>query len=141
MLLSNVQTQIKPCFKSVKGAVNIREAIKQPLNNTDIAFVVPVSERPAGNSRDTDIGQPLQETLITFGVVIGIQSINDATGENSLALLEAKRSQLRHALYGYKPSEHEPILLAASDLVAFVPNGLWWIDRFTTVTWHQGHSN
>ncbi|WP_299072885.1 hypothetical protein [uncultured Paraglaciecola sp.] len=140
MLLTDIQTRIKPCFKRVNSAVNIREAIKQPLNLSDAAFVVPVSERPAGNSRDVDIGNPLQEAAITFGVVMGIQSINDPTGENGLVALEQKRKQVREKLYGYAPTDHEPILLGAGDLVAFVPNGVWWIDRFTTVTWYQGQA-
>lgn len=141
MLLTDVKTRIEPCFKNVSGAVNIREAIKQPLNLSDVAFVVPVSERPAGNSRDVDVGQPLQETLITFGVVIGIQSINDPTGEKGLIALEEKRKSLRNQLYGYAPLDHEPILISNGDIVAFVPNGIWWIDRFTTVTWHQGQND
>jgi hypothetical protein len=138
MLLTHVATIIQPLFKQVKTAVNLREAIKQPIHKGNIAFVVPVSERPAGNSRDTDVGQPLQEITITFGVVIGLQSINDATGESTMADLETLRLAVRNTLYGFKPTNHEPILLAASDLVAFVPNGLWWIDRFTTNTWYEG---
>ena len=141
MLLTAVQTQIRPCFKSVASAVNIREAIKQPLNLADIAFVVPVSERPLGNSRDVDVGRPLQEMQITFGVVMGLQSINDKTGEKGLLAIEQKRLALREKLHGWIPTtEHEPILLAASDLIAFVPNGIWWIDRFTTATWYQAQA-
>jgi hypothetical protein len=116
----------------------MREAIKQPIHQGNIAYVVPVSERPAGNSRDEDIGQPLQQSQITFGVVIGLQSINDATGIKSLEQLETLRTNLRASLYGWTPADHSPLLLGPSDLVAFVPNGLWWIDRFTTSTWYTG---
>jgi hypothetical protein len=138
MLFTELSTRIQPVFKRVETAINLREAIKQPIHKGNIGFVVPVSERPAGNTRDIDVGQPLQEVVITFGVVMGLQSINDPTGQNSLAALETLRDQNRALLYGYTPNNHEPILLAASDIVAFVPNGLWWIDRFTTNTWRSG---
>jgi hypothetical protein len=138
MLFNDLQSRIKPVFKQVDGAVNIAQAIKQPIPQGNIAFVVPVSERPAGNSRDTDVGQPLQEVIITFGVVMGIQSINDATGMKGLTQLETLRTQTRNLLHGWQPPDHEPILLAAGDLVAFVTHGVWWIDRFTTNTWRVG---
>jgi len=141
MLLTSVQTQIKPCFNFVASAVNIREAIKQPLNLPSIAFVVPVSERPLGNSRDVDVGMPFQEVTITFGVVMGLQSINDKTGSKGLLAIEEKHKCLREKIYGWKPTaEHEPILLGSSDLLAFVPNGIWWIDRFITTTWYYGQA-
>lgn len=139
MLLTDISTRIQPVFKRVQTAINLREAIKQPIHKGgNVSFVVPVAERPNGNSRDQDIGQPLQEVVITFGVVMGLESINDPTGEKALIALEELRSANRDLLYGFKPTHHSPILLAASDIVAFVPNGLWWIDRFTTNTWRLG---
>lgn len=138
-MLTLVKTRIKTIFDQVGGAANVREAMSKPIHRNSVAYVVPVNERPAGNSRDVDIGQPLQETVITFGVVIGIKSINDATGDKALVQLEQYRQTLRNSLYGWKPSsEFEPVLLGAGDLVGFVPQGLWWIDRFKTNTWYQG---
>ena len=140
MLLDDIQERIAPAFKRVEAAINLREVIKQPIHADNGAFVVPIAERPAGNSRDTDIGRPLQEINITFGVVIGLKSINDPTGEKGMAALEALRCSCRQKLYGYTPTDHDRILLAASDLVAFAANGIWWLDRFTTTTWYQGET-
>lgn len=138
-MLTLVQTRIKSIFDQVGGAANVREAIGEPIHRSSVAYVVPVNERPAGNSRDVDIGQPLQEMVITFGVVIGLKSINDSTGDKALVQLEQYRTALRNCLYGWKPSANfEPVLLGAGDLVGFAPQGLWWIDRFTTNTWYQG---
>ncbi|MFS1704487.1 hypothetical protein [Alteromonas sp. AMM-1] len=138
-MLTLVQTRIKPIFDHVGGAANVREAMGQPIHRSSVAYVVPVSESPVGNSRDVDIGQPLQESVITFGVVIGIKSINDSTGEKALIQLEQLRTALRNSLYGWKPSsDFEPVLLSKSDLVGFATQGLWWIDRFITNTWYQG---
>lgn len=139
MLLKDVQTHLNGVFNQVSGAVNFREAIKQPLNTQNAAFIVPVSERPAGNSRDEDIGRPLQEVTVTFGVVIGIQSKNDKTGEKGMVLLEVLRKETREALHGWTPpGKHSPILIGPGDIISFVDGGLWWLDRFTTNTWHQG---
>jgi hypothetical protein len=138
-MLTLVQTRIKSLFDHVGGAANVREAIGEPIHRSSAAYVVPVNERPAGNSRDVDIGQPLTDVVITFGVVIGIKSINDSTGDKALAALAVYRSSLRESLYGWKPADnYEPILLSNGDIVGFAPNGLWWIDRFTTNTWYQG---
>ena len=138
-MLTLVQTRIKSIFDQVGGAANVREAIGEPIHRSSVAYVVPVNERPAGNSRDVDIGQPLQEMVITFGVVIGIKSVNDSTGNKAITTLESYRTNLRNSLYGWKPNAaYEPILLGDGDLVAFASGGLWWVDRFTTNTWYQG---
>jgi hypothetical protein len=138
MLLTDLSSRIQPVFKRVETAINLREAIKQPIHGGNIAFVVPVLERPTNNTRDVDVGQPMQEVTITFGIVMGLQSINDPTGTKAVVELEKLRVATRALLYGFTPIDHEPVLLAASDLVAFVPNGLWWIDRYTTNTWYKG---
>lgn len=138
MLLDEVSEQIKGVFNRVETAISLREALKQPLHQQSVGFVVPVSERPQTNARDVDVGQPLQEVIVTFGVVIGFKSINDLSGSKSMAKLETLRDKLRAKLYGFRPQEHEPILLGASDLIQFVPDGLWWIDRFSTNTYRKG---
>ena len=138
-MLNLVKARIQPLFISVGTAVNVQNAIKQPINQRNCAYVVPVNERPAPSGRDASVGKPLQETIITFGFVIGIQSLNDATGEKGLASLEALRESLRESLFGWSPSnEHEPVNLSNSDLVGFAANGMWWLDRFTTTTWYEG---
>ena len=68
-------------------------------------LVVPVSNRPMTNSRDVDMGRPLQEFIVTFGVVIGLRAINDPTGERTLAELESLRNTLRESLFGWKPDD------------------------------------
>lgn len=138
-MLLLVKNHIKTHFDDVGTAVNVRAAMKQPIARASVGFVTPISDQPSGNSREPDIGQPLQETTITFGVVIGIRSINDPTGEKGLVALEKKRKALRSALMGWKPdSEHEPVLIGSGSLIGFAENGLWWLDRFSTITWQEG---
>ncbi|WP_416305212.1 hypothetical protein [Neptunicella sp. SCSIO 80796] len=139
-MLIAVQTQIKPVFNQVDSAVNIHTAIAQPINQPSVAYVVPLTERPAQNSRDMDVGQPLQEVNVGFGVVIGLQSINDPTGSKGMEALQQLRKELRKKLFGWSPApDFNPITLGNGDLVGFAKNGLWWIDRFTTQTWYQGN--
>lgn len=141
MLLSAIQAQIKPLFKQVQGAANVKNAIARPISvkNSPLAFVCPIGERPTNNERELDIGQPLQQVLVSFGVVIGVASINDATGDKALETLETVRAQLQTALLGFSPAgDFEPIVLGNSDLVGFADGGLWWLDRFSTITWRQG---
>ncbi|MGQ8367136.1 phage tail terminator protein [Glaciecola sp. 1036] len=138
MLLLEIEDQVKHCFDIVQHAVSLRVALSQPLTRSTMGFIVPIAERPNDNARDVDVGSPLQEVLITFGVVTAIQSINDKTGAKTAERLEKIREDIRQALYGYKPQEHEPVLIGASDLLQFVNGGLFWVDRFTTRIWRSG---
>ena len=69
MLLDDIQERIAPSFNRVEAAINLREVIKQPIHASNVAFVVPIAERPAGNSRDVDVGRPLQEISITLSLI------------------------------------------------------------------------
>lgn len=139
-MLNLVKPQIESLFDEVGTAANVRKAMSQPLHRHNAAFVVPVSDRPLTNSRDVDIGRPLQEFIVTFGVVIGLRAINDPTGEKTLAELKSLRASLRASLFGWKPDEdHERVLLGNGDLIGFTNDGLWWIDRFSTNTWYRGN--
>lgn len=136
-MLTAVQKQIKGVFSHVDSVVNLYDAMAQPISHPSIGFVLPVNERPAGNSRD--IGPSLQHVHATFAVVIGIKSTNDAAEMKELAMLEQHRQALRKALNNWIPKEgYEPIVLAASDMLSITPSGLWWIDRFTTNTFYMG---
>lgn len=138
MLLMDIEATIATVFDDTKSAISLREAIKQPIHKQSLGIVVPIAERPSANVRDEDIGRPLQKSEQTFGVVIGFKSINDATGAVSMEALDALRKSLREKLYGFQYPKHTPIMLGPSDLINFVPGGLWWIDRFTTSTYYQG---
>lgn len=140
-MLNLVKPQIASVFDEVGTAANVRKAMSQPLHRNNAAFVVPVSNRPMTNSRDVDMGRPIQEFIVTFGVVIGLRAINDPTGEKTLAQLESLRSSLRESLFGWKPDEaHERVILGNGDLIGFTSDGLWWIDRFSTNTWYRGNA-
>lgn len=138
MLLVDVIQRITPVFERVEGAANVRQAMAQPIHGSNIAFVVPMAVNPQANSRDHDIGQPLQEVLIEFGVVTGLRSVNDRTGERVLIEQAQLSEKARLQLHGWSPANHEPITLGNSSLVGFVENGLWWLDRYHTHTWYQG---
>ncbi|GAB5378967.1 MAG: hypothetical protein Alis3KO_00980 [Aliiglaciecola sp.] len=139
MLYEQVIARVKPLFKQVGGAANIVEAVKQNIPIGNIGFVIPLGEQPMGNRRDVDIGAPLQEAIITFGVLSGIRVFDDAAGDKSTVAIEQHSKKVLSALYGWKPNgEYDPILLGNSALVKYSSSGMWWLQRFTTNTWYQG---
>lgn len=141
MLIDVVQTQIQSLFRHVDGAVNIEKAIKEPLNQSPVGFVLLLGERPKANSRDQDIGNPLQEVDVGFAVLLGVNVINDRTGGNSLKKMETLTGELRDLLFGWQPlTGYSPITLANSDIVGFSQGNLWWLSRFNTVTWRAGQA-
>ena len=136
-MLNLVQTRLKQQFSHVQTAVNVRQAMAQSLVAEFQLYVVPLAERPKANERDT--GKPLQETQLTFAVIIGLVSRNDSTGSKALQALETHRRTIRSLLYGWQPEgTAQPIELGPSDLLGLADNGIWWIDRFTTTTWYEG---
>lgn len=102
-----------------------------------MAYVVPVGEKPEGNSRQENVGKALQKVIVTFGVITGVRSFNDLSGEKGLELLETKRDELRGSLHGHVFEGYEQTLLAPSNIVAYVNNGLYWIDRFTVIVYRN----
>jgi len=99
-------------------------------------YLIPVSERPIDTPRTTGLAR--QEVAVTIGVLLGIRSLNDATGSRSRDRLQPVRNAVRDALYGWTPDGATThYMLASSDLVRVVPGGIWWIDRYTTKTQHQ----
>lgn len=139
MLLKDCLNRAKPLFKHVGGASNVRQAISQNIPHDSVCYIVPLSETPMGNSRDVDVGCPVQEVNITIGILIGIKNFNDDTGFKSIELLDAQKIAVRETFYGWKPDdEHDPMLLGKSELVHFSNTGLWWVQRFMTTTWQRG---
>lgn len=126
----------KPLFVEVQSALALSAVLKKSLLRSPVAYVVPIAERPGRNERTC--GPALQSLDITFGVVIGLQSINDPTGKKGNALLESLRTELRNSLFGWTPaSEYTPIALGPGDIVAMTDAGIWWLDKFTLTTHAQ----
>lgn len=99
-------------------------------------YLIPVSERPINTPRTTGLAR--QEVVVTIGVLLGIRSLNDATGSRSRDRLQPVRDAVRDALYGWTPDGATThYMLASSDLVRVVSGGVWWIDRYTTKTQYQ----
>jgi hypothetical protein len=137
MLFKQVLKRIKPIYVNAESLASLQALSKQTLNHKNIAYVVPVGEKPEGNAREENVGMALQKVVITFGVITGIRSINDLSGERGLELLEQKRDELRELLHGHHFGDNEQTLLGPSNLVTYVDNGLYWIDRFTTVVYRN----
>ena len=121
----------KPLFMKVSEAIDLGRAMKAPLQQSPVAYVIEVSRRPGNNGRD--MGLALQKVTTTIGVVIGVSKINDSTGSKAKAIVGPVLKQTRAALFGFAPTdEHAPFLLGAADTVGVTESALWQLERFTT---------
>ena len=136
--LDAIRVDGKSRFRLVDSALSLSSVLSKPINQSPVAYVVPVAERPGRNERT--IGTAMQSLDITFGVVIALTNRNDPTGKRGNAVLQALRDEVRQALFGWSPNvEHHSILLGPGDLVSMDKNGIWWLDKFTTKTYKEAN--
>lgn len=136
MLLST-QQQLKAITDSkideVGLALDLSSLLKHKPKRDASCFVIPISERPAGNKRTA--GPALQESFVTIGVVIVVHSRNDISGERGVDKLNEVREQVRDALFGWTPATATTCyLLGNSDLVKMETGSIWWLDRYSCKT-------
>lgn len=138
-MIESTQTKLESVaeINRVGFALNLASVFK---GNSTVAqvecFVVPVSERPMGNTRTS--GRALQEVQVTVGIVIAIRSLNDVTGERGQDQLEQIRALVRDQLFGWTPdgaSTH--YLLGNGDLIKMEAGRIFWMDRYITKVQRQ----
>lgn len=118
-------------FVSVSEAVDLAKAMKAPLNNSPVAFVVEISRRPSGDSRT--IGKPMQNVKTEIGVVIGISKVNDPQGTQTKAKVAPILRQTRKTLFGFAPNDDcSAMLMGNADPIGVTNGTLWQLERFTT---------
>ena len=94
-------------------------------------YLVPIKQTPTVMAND--LAGSVHQIQETFGIFIGLQSINDPKMKKANALIHNFISDLRHELLGFSPKAgYQPLTLAGSNLSAISNNGIWWLERFST---------
>lgn len=117
-------------LKSVAGAAGLAAAtadLKQP----PAAFVVPMSDRAAGNHTGTM--SVTQLNTVRFAVIIAVQNLRDPRGEKAQSDLLVLRRDVMNSLHGWQPdSPFIPIEYGGGRLLRMSNQVLWWQDEFLT---------
>lgn len=128
-IIGRLKTEVTT-LKRVSGAAGMAEAAED-LKQAPAAFVVPASERPAGNSTGTMVVS--QNNVVRFGVVIAVQNLSDPRGEKAQANLVALRTAIMAALHGWQPNaDFDPIEFGGGNISGLDNQVLWWQDTFVT---------
>jgi len=118
-------------FSGVKSVLSVVTLKDKNINKPLETYIVPFNDTPKNLVNDSE--GSVEELTSEFGVMFGIQSINDPTGEKGNELLEQALNALRKSLLGYKPGEKQTACtLGKSGLLAMASNGIWWMHRFKT---------
>ncbi|MXS82273.1 phage tail terminator protein [Nitrosomonas oligotropha] len=119
-------------LKLVGGAADF-DAAAESLKQKPAAFVLPNSER--ANQSTTGTMAVSQENTVRFAVVLAVQNLRDARGENAQADLLSLRTDIMSALLGWEPDEDadfKPIEFSGGRLLQLADRVLWWQDEFVT---------
>lgn len=121
----------KPLFNSVESAMNLSSIKNRSVPKPYCAYVANMGETPV--TLENDSAGSVTQMKVTLGVIMGIQSRNDPTGQRGNSLIKAAQEVLRQSLLGWRPIRaYRPFEIAASAPFAFADNGIWWIERYTT---------
>jgi hypothetical protein len=129
--LALAKSKGKKLFNVVEEGVDLGAVLKSKLNRSPVAYVIEISRKPSGNTRD--MGTPLQHVKTIIGVVIGVSKVNDITGSKALSSVDAVVKEARKQLFGFQPtSEHSALLLDASRTIGANDHALWKLEQFST---------
>lgn len=117
-------------LKLVGGAADL-DAAAESLKQKPAAFVLPNSERASGSVTGTMVVS--QQNTVRFAVVLAVQNLRDARGENAQADLLSLRTDIMTALHGFEPDEDfKTIEYSGGRLLQLSDRVLWWQDEFVT---------
>ena len=121
----------KRVFNQVKSALNLAVVKTGSVPKPYCAYVVPVSD--SAKNLMNDASGSIEQITTTFGIVVGIQSRNDPTGEKGNQLLQSVLTDLRISLMAYSPKlGYSGCKLAGGNLLNMSDNGIWWLEKFST---------
>lgn len=136
-MINAISTRIKaitndngqPLFIEVKSALDVVDAMANPLNASPVAFIVPLEETPI--TSELEIGSPMQTMRSDVGLIIGVRTVGQRSDDaNNLAVI---RKKLRESLFGWSPlTGYKPFLLMQSNIQQLQTGQLFWMERFTT---------
>lgn len=128
--IANIQVDNKPLFTGVLTALDPDLVIKDGIVRQDTAFVIPVREAAPEGERQT-YGYS-QQIKVIFGIMIGVRSINDRLGSNINERLQRAIDEVRNAMLGWEPTDHDPITFLEGEVVAFLKGGAFWMEQYQT---------
>lgn len=134
MIEAAIRARIKsaaPTFKSVRDGIALAALSQTTTLSFPLAFVLTVGELGAADYGM--VGSTGQRRIQRVAVVLAVRNVRDATGGEIKADIEALRSQVDTALFGWQPSpEHEPLVFRHGALLEFKDATLWWQDEYET---------
>ncbi|MBL8500041.1 MAG: hypothetical protein JNL77_05545 [Nitrosomonas sp.] len=117
-------------LKLVGGAADL-DAAAESLKQKPAAFVLPNAEHASVSKTGTMVVN--QKNTVRFAIVLAVQNLRDARGENAQADLLSLRADIMTALLGREPDEDfMPIEYAGGRLLQLADRVLWWQDEFVT---------
>jgi hypothetical protein len=124
-------------FLQLESVLDFSELKGKAIPKARCGYLVPISQKP--KVMVNDLTGSVHEITETFGIFIGLQSINDPKMKKANALIHNFISDLRRELLGFSPIDlenpevnYQPITLAGSNLSSIADNGIWWLERFST---------
>jgi hypothetical protein len=118
-------------FLQFESVLDFSELKTKAVPKQRCGYLVPISQKPT--VLENDLAGSIHEIKETFGIFIGLQSINDPKMKKANGLIHTFLSDLRRELLGLSPATgYQPITLAGSNLSSVASNGIWWLERFTT---------
>lgn len=118
-------------FDWVKSVLSVTDVQKKDIPGRYVAYVVPVKTDPK-NLLNDEAGS-IEEITTTFGILIGIKSINDRNGEKGNEILEDLLKCLQTSFIGFSPDDgYRACTLGTGQLISLASNGIWWMQHFKT---------
>jgi len=118
-------------FLQLESVLDFSELKSQAIVKPRCGYLVPISQKPTVMVNDN--AGSIHQIEETFGVFIGLQSINDPKMKKANALIHQFIADLRRELLGFSPKAgYQPLTLAGSNLSSIASNGIWWLERFST---------
>lgn len=124
-------SQGQPLFLQFESVLDFSELKGKAIPKARCGYLVPISQKPT--VLENDLAGSIHQIQETFGIFIGLQSINDPKMKKANALIHNFIGDLRRELLGLSPEVgYQPITLAGSNLSSIAGNGIWWLERFST---------
>jgi hypothetical protein len=126
---SNSQNQ--KLFLQFESLLDFSDLKGKNIPKKSCGYLVPISQKPTVLLND--LAGSVHEITETFGIIIGLQSLNDSKKKKANALIHNFINDLRRELLGFSPEvDYQPITMAGSNLFTIADNGIWWLERFST---------
>jgi len=130
-LKNATNSQGQTLFLQLESLLDFSELKGKNIPKQRCGYLVPISQKPKVMAND--LAGSVHQIEETFGIFIGLQSINDRKMKKANALIHTFISDLRRELLGFSPKAgYQPLVLAGSDLSSIAGNGIWWLERFST---------